>query len=59
MTTHSCGVDLPEGARFCPGCGAQIAAAESPPLVCSHCGVLVMHHLHISTGEGDPCSVAF
>ena len=28
---NQCGNDLPEGALFCPGCGASVAAADAPP----------------------------
>ena len=29
-TCGQCGIEHPDGFRFCPGCGASLAAAERP-----------------------------
>jgi hypothetical protein len=31
MQCSKCGLDLPEGAKFCPSCGTEIVAAEEKP----------------------------
>jgi class 3 adenylate cyclase/tetratricopeptide (TPR) repeat protein len=66
MTCPSCGTDNPSGARFCNGCGAQLArvcsscGAENTPTArfCSECGQALADQAAVERTPGMPSAVA-
>lgn len=56
----SCGTDVPETGKFCPGCGSPAPVAEAPaePTACANCGQGLKSGARFCAACGTPVSVA-